>query len=178
MALVATARGAENLIALYPPTKHNLHVFVDEKTFVNAHEKLERGVIMVITPEHSCFIPSGWLHTLYTTQGGITATLDWSASACLDTVMDIVEIHKDRGIAHLEACCGALLDSIDCNLREGSAGGQIKAIEAFDKAWMMLGGSTLDNPLRKHPLFDEVLEHVDACRKGDGARPVKRRRVG
>ncbi|KDN70123.1 hypothetical protein CSUB01_12236 [Colletotrichum sublineola] len=80
--ITGTAGGGEKLIGLYPPTPRNLAVFSSQKAFVDTHAHLERGIFMALTSEECCFIPAGWLHTLYTTSGGPTAVLKWPTSEC------------------------------------------------------------------------------------------------
>ncbi|EFQ36766.1 uncharacterized protein GLRG_11895 [Colletotrichum graminicola M1.001] len=80
--ITGTAGGGEKLIGLYPPTPRNLAVFSSQKAFVDTHAHLERGVFMALTSEECCFIPAGWLHTLYTTGSGPTAVLKWPTSEC------------------------------------------------------------------------------------------------
>lgn len=88
---LSTAVGScVKLWLLYPPKKHNLDVM--RKTgnmkgrLQRIGKELKEGRWVITTAEDTIYLPAGWIHAVYTIEGGALAGITFMAGECIETV--------------------------------------------------------------------------------------------
>lgn len=79
--LSTTLETCVKLWACYPPTTKNLDSVYrwrdDEHKFIRLSPSLEHEYYMVVDDKESVFLPSGWLHAVYTLSGAVLVGINW-----------------------------------------------------------------------------------------------------
>lgn len=92
-ALSTTVYPCVKLWALYPPTKVNLDLLYketgQEAKFLRLAPMLEKGEYTVTQAWETIYLPAGYLHAVYTMEGGVLTGINWSSAADIEVVKNI-----------------------------------------------------------------------------------------
>jgi hypothetical protein len=157
-AITGVAAGAMKLIAAFPPTPTNVRLMIRDPDFLTSGPKMENGTVMLLRDGWASYFPAGYIHSLYTVTGGITATLSWTTKSDLKPGLVYLRAHCNLGCSNFTELCLPFMFSVLCRLDDDSE-------ISTDEAAMILEGREIidaveedrDEDVKKY--FDMMVKH-------------------